>query len=142
MRQKLTVITLGVSDLEKATEFYEQGLGWKKSSASTDDLVLFSLGGFALALYPRNLLAADASVPAEGRGFSGVTVSFNAKSIKEVDEVLLEVEKVGATIVKPAQKAFWGGYSGYFQDPDGHLIEVAYNPFWPLDDNGDLRLPT
>lgn len=141
MRQKLTLITLGVANLEKAQNFYEKGLGWKKSSASTENLVVFSLGGIGLALYPRKLLAEDATVDEAGSGFSGVTLSYNAKNEAEVDEVLVEVEKLGATIVKPAQKVFWGGYSGYFKDPDGHLIEVAYNPFWELDEAGDLKIP-
>ncbi|MCW4000506.1 MAG: VOC family protein [Candidatus Bathyarchaeota archaeon] len=141
MRQKLTLITLGVADLERAVRFYEKGLGWKKSTASSGDLAVFSLGSFALALYPRSLLAADASVPAEGSGFSGITLSLNAKNPQEVDEVLAEAQRSGAVVVKPAQKVFWGGYSGYFKDLDGHLIEVAYNPYWSLDSDGNLALP-
>ena len=141
MRQKLNLITLGVTDFDKAVKFYEEGLGWKKSTASSDDLALFPLGGISLALYPRNLLAEDALVNEKGSGFSGITLSHNAKSEKEVDEVLEEVEKLGATIIKPAQKVFWGGYSGYFKDPDGHIIEVVYNPFWPFDENDNLQLP-
>jgi uncharacterized protein len=135
------LITLGVLDLERAVNFYEKGLGWKKSAQSTGDLVLFSLGGMALALYPRKLLAEDATVETAGSGFSGVTLSHLAKSEAEVEAVLDEVEKLGANVVKCAQKVFWGGYSGYFKDFDGHLIEVAYNPYWALDENGDLRLP-
>ena len=141
MRQKLTLITLGVDNLEKAQNFYEKGLGWKKSSGSTENLVVFSLGGIGLALYPRKLLAEDATVDGAGSGFSGVTLSYNAKNEDEVDAVLTEVKKLGATIVKPAQKAFWGGYSGYFKDLDGHLIEVAFNPFWELDEEGNLKFP-
>ena len=141
MRQKLTLITLGVDNLEKAQNFYEKGLGWKKSSVSTENLVVFSLGGIGLALYPRKLLAEDATVDGAGSGFSGVTLSYNAKNEDEVDAVLTEVKKLGATIVKPAQKAFWGGYSGYCKDLDGHLIEVAFNPFWELDDEGNLKFP-
>ena len=94
-----------------------------------------------LALYPKHLLAEDATVSAEGSGFTGITIAHNAKSEKEVDEVLAEVEKLGATIVKPAQKVFWGGYSGYFKDPDGYLFEVAFNPFWKLDADGNVILP-
>jgi uncharacterized protein len=139
MRQKLTLITLGVTDLERALDFYEKGLKWKKSSGSTENLALFDLGGVGLALYPRKLLAEDAAVPENGSGFCGVTFSYNAKSEAEVDEVLSEVARLGAVVVKPAQKVFWGGYSGYFKDPDGHLIEVAYNPFWELDDEGNVR---
>lgn len=141
MRQKLNIITLGVSDLQRSLEFYEKGLGWKKSSASQDNIIFFPLGGMVLALYPRELLAEDATVPAKGSGFSGITIAYNAKSETEVDEVLAEVKKLGAVIVKPAQKVFWGGYSGYFQDPDGHLFEVAYNPFFGFDANDNLELP-
>ncbi|MCF8034526.1 MAG: VOC family protein [Desulfarculaceae bacterium] len=141
MRQKINVITLGVNDLKRSVEFYEKGLGWQKSSASEDGLALFPLGGIVLALYPRKLLADDATVEDEPTGFSGITLAHNAKSKKEVDEVLEEVAKLGATIVKPAQEVFWGGYSGYFRDLDGHLFEVAFNPFWPLDQDGNLDLP-
>ena len=141
MRQKLNLITLGVNDFEKSVEFYEKGLGWKKSSASQDDLALFPLGGIVLALYPRKLLADDATVKDEPTGFSGITLAYNAKHEKEVDDVLAQVEKLGATIVKPAQKVFWGGYSGYFKDLDGHLFEVAFNPFWRLDEDENLDFP-
>ncbi|NUM82296.1 VOC family protein [bacterium] len=141
MRQKLNMITLGVEDIERAVGFYEKGLGWKRSSASIDDLVLFPLGGIVLALYPRKLLAEDATVSAEGNGFSGITLSYNARNKNEVEQTLKQVEKLGAKIIKPAQKVFWGGFSGYFKDLDGHLIEVAHNPFWEMDENGNLQLP-
>jgi len=141
MRQKLTLITLGVKNIESAAAFYEKGLGWKKSPASQGDMVLFPLGGIVLGLYPRELLAKDANVADGTAGFSGITLSYNAESEKEVDAVLAEVQKLGAKIAKPPQKAFWGGYNGYFKDLDGHLIEVAYNPFWKLGKNGDLLLP-
>lgn len=140
MRQKLNIITLGVENIERAVNFYEKGLGWKRSKLSQDDLIIFSLGDMALALYPRNLLAEDATVKNLPMGFSGITIAYNAKSEKEVNTVLEEVKKLGATIVKPAQKVFWGGYSGYFKDLDGHLFEVAYNPFWELDENDNLKL--
>lgn len=140
MRQKLALITLGVNDLDKSTSFFE-GLGWKKSAASVDGLALFPLGGMVLALHPRKDLAGDASVSPEGSGFSGITLSYNAVSETEVNEVLQKVEKLGATIIKPAQKVYWGGYSGYFKDLDGHLFEVAHNPFWELDKAGNLQLP-
>jgi predicted lactoylglutathione lyase len=141
MRQKLTLITLGVNDFKKSLAFFENGLGWKKSAASTGDIAFFPLGGMVLGLYPRELLAEDANVQPEATGFSGISLSYNAKSEKEVNEVLRQVEKLGATIVKPAQKVFWGGYSGYFKDLDGHLFEVAYNPFWELDENDNVRFP-
>jgi uncharacterized protein len=141
MRQKLNLITFGVRDFEKSVNFYERGLGWKKSSASMEELALFPLGGMVLALHPRKALAEDANVDEKGSGFSGLTISYNALSEKEVDEVLAQVETLGAKIIKPAQKVYWGGYSGYFKDLDGHLIEVAYNPFWELDENGNIKLP-
>ncbi|HVY73759.1 MAG TPA: VOC family protein [Puia sp.] len=140
MRQKLNLITLGVSDFERALNFYEKGLGWKKSAKSMDGLALFPLGGITLALHPREELADDTTLPYEPSVFSGLTISYNAKSEKEVDDTLKQVAKFGATIVKPAQQVYWGGYSGYFKDLDGYLFEVAYNPFWELDDNDNLIL--
>jgi uncharacterized protein len=141
MRQKLTMITLGVADIDRAVNFYEKGLGWKRSTASTENLIVYSLGGIGLALYSRKMLAEDATVDEAGNGFSGVTFSQNAKNEDEVDDVLEQAVKAGATLVKHAQKVFWGGYSGYFKDPDGHLIEVAYNPFWKMDAEGNVVLP-
>lgn len=140
MRQKLNLITLGVDDFEKSLNFYEKGLGWKKSDKSMEELALFDLGGIVLALHPRHELAADATLKYQPSEFSGMTVSYNAKSEKEVDEVMAQVKKLGAKIIKPAQKVYWGGYSGYFKDLDGHLFEVAYNPFWPLDEKGNVIL--
>ncbi len=140
MRQKLNLITLGVDNFEKALAFYEKGLGWKKSDKSMDGLALFSLGGIVLALHPRQELADDTTLNYQPTEFSGLTISYNAKSEKEVDDVLKQVEKLGAAIIKAAQKVYWGGYSGYFKDLDGHLFEVAHNPFWELDENDNLIL--
>lgn len=140
MRQKLNLITLGVDDLESAVSFYEKGLGWKKSEKSMDGFALFPLGGITLALYPRQELADDVTIEYQPTNFSGLTLSYNAKSEKEADDVLKEVERLGATIIKPAQRVFWGGYSGYFKDLDGHVIEVAHNPFWGFDENDNLVL--
>lgn len=141
MRQKLNLITLGVKDFERSLEFYQKGLGWQPSSASQDDVAFFPMNGVVLALYPRDKLAEDARVSAGGSGFSGITLAYNAKSQEEVDEVLQSVETLGATIIKKAEKVFWGGYSGYFADPDGHLWEVAWNPFWDFDEADNLVLP-
>ena len=141
MRQKLNLITLGVHDLERSVKFFVDGLGWRKSSASVESLALFPLGGIVLALHPREELAKDAMTSPEGTGFSGITLSYNTTSEQEVIEVLDKAAKAGATIVKPAQKVYWGGFSGYFKDLDGHLFEVAYNPFWELDNQYNLILP-
>lgn len=141
MRQKLSLVTLGVTDLNTSLGFYRDGLGWKLSSASNDDIAFFDLGGVVLALYPKTLLAEDANVSAEGTGFSGVTLAHNAKNMEEVDRVLGIAEQAGAKIIKKAQKVFWGGYSGYFADPDGYLWEVAWNPFFGFDEKDALVLP-
>jgi uncharacterized protein len=141
MRQKLNIITLGVKDFERALHFYRDGLGWKPASASQDDIAFFPLGGIILALYPRAKLAEDAKISAEGSGFSGITLAYNAKTQEEVDEVLNTVEGLGAKIIKRAESVFWGGYSGYFADLDGHLWEVAWNPFFEFDESDNLLLP-
>jgi len=140
MEQRISLVTLGVSDLERSSAFYER-LGWRKSSASSEGIVFFQAGAMALALYPRAELAKDANVAAEGHGFPGITLAFNARNREEVDTILAEVEIAGAKILKPAQEAFWGGYSGYFADPNGFLWEVAWNPFFPIAEDGSIRLP-
>lgn len=140
MRQKLNLITLGVDDFERAVNFYENGLGWKKSDQSVEGLALFPLGGMILALHPRHELEKDTTLSYQPSQFSGITISYNAKSEQEVDEVLQTVTGLDATIVKPAQKVYWGGCSGYFKDLDGYLFEVAYNPFWPLDADDNIVL--
>ena len=141
MRQKLNIVTLGVEDFQRSLNFYQNGLGWKTSSASTENIAFFQLGGIVFALYPRDKLAEDVTIAPEGYGFSGITLAYNAKNEAEVDEVLRNVEKLGAKIIKKAQKVFWGGYSGYFADLDGHLWEVAWNPFFEFDDSDNLVLP-
>ena len=141
MEPRLSIITLGVADIARSRAFYE-ALGFKASSASQETVTFFSAGGVVLALYGRHELAADALAADEGRnGFSGVTLAHNCRSEAEVDAVLAEACRVGATLRKPGQKVFWGGYSGYFSDPDGHLWEVAHNPFVPFADDGRLILP-
>ena len=140
MRQKLHLITLGVDDFKKSLDFYEKGFGWKRSDKSMDGLALFPLGGIVLALYSRRELADDTTLKYQPIEFSGLTISYNAKSEQEVDDILKQVAELGGTIIKPAQKVFWGGYSGYFKDLDGHLFEVAHNPFWEFDDNDNLKL--
>ena len=140
MEQRLSVVTLGVADLGRSRRFYEDGLGWRRANAS-DEVVFYQAGGMVLALYPRGALADDAHLPAEGGGFGGITLAYNARDRREVDAVLAEAAAAGATLLKPAQDVFWGGYSGYFADPDGHPWEVAWNPHWTLDGDGGVRIP-
>lgn len=131
MDPRISIVTLGVSDLERAVEFYRDGLGLPKHDFE-GDAAFFTTTGTWLALYAREALAEDAGVPAEGSGFAGVTLAHNVESPERVDAVLEEAEAAGATITKPGQDAFWGGYAGYFADPDGFLWEVAWNPEFPL----------
>jgi catechol 2,3-dioxygenase-like lactoylglutathione lyase family enzyme len=140
MEQRISIITLGVSDLDRSREFYER-LGWRRSMAGSEGIVFFQAGGVALGLYPREELAKDATVPPDGQGFRSLTLAHNARSRAEVDSVLEEAKAAGASILKPGQEAFWGGYSGYFSDPDGFLWEVAWNPFFVIEDDGRIRLP-
>jgi uncharacterized protein len=141
MEPRLNVITLGVSDLKRAREFYEDGLGWKASPASQGDIVFFQLGGLALALYPRELLAEDATIDSSGAGFRCVTLAHNVREKENVAKILTAAKAAGAKIVKPAQDTFWGGRSGYFADPDGHLWEIAWNPHFSLNARGEVELP-
>ena len=141
MEARISIVTLGVEDLQRALSFYRDGLGWPLSSASGDDIAFFRTGGVVLALYPRELLAADARVTAEGSGFRGVTLAHNVAEREQVDATLTEAEAAGATVIKPAEDVFWGGRSGYFADPDGHLWEVAWNPHFPFAADGSLSLP-
>jgi len=123
------MITLGVRDLATAIRFYETGLGFPRME-SPPEVAFFTLNGTWLGLYGRDALAEDVQVPAGGNGFEAFTLSHNVDSEHEVDSVMAQVLAAGATLVKKPQKAFWGGYSGYFKDPDVHLWEVAYNPFF------------
>ena len=140
MQPRLTLVTLGVADLAKSRAFYE-AWGWKASSASQPSVVFFQANGLALALFGRADLAKDAGVEDKPTGFAAVTLAYNVHSKAEADEVFSRATGAGARPVKPLQDVFWGGYSGYFADPDGHLWEVAWNPFFPLDEQGHLFLP-
>src|SRR5271156_6151872 len=140
MEQRISIVTLGVSNLGRSRNFYES-LGWRRSMASAEGIIFFQAGGMALALYPRLELAKDANIPGEGQGFAGITLAYNGRSRDEVDTVLAEAKSVGARLLKPAQEAIWGGYSGYFSDPDDFLWEVAWNPSFPIAEDGSIRLP-
>lgn len=130
MKPRISMITLGVRDLAAAINFYKKGLGFPRID-SPPEVAFFTLNGTWFGLYGREALAKDAQVAAEGSGFEGFSLAHNVQSENEVDEVVAQALAAGATLVKKPQKVFWGGYSGYFKDLDGHLWEVAYNPlFW------------
>ncbi|HEX4005695.1 MAG TPA: VOC family protein [Acidobacteriaceae bacterium] len=140
MEQRISILTLGVSDIERSCAFYES-LGWRRAAASAEGVVFFQAGSIAMALYPRSELAKDANVAAEGSGFAGIAIAYNARSRAEVDSVLAEAVAAGARLLKPAQEAFWGGYSGYFVDPDNFAWEVAWNPSFTIAGDGSIHLP-
>jgi len=139
MEQRMSLVTLGVEDLARARRFYEEGLGFRRGNTE-EEVAFYQLNGIVLALYPRSALAADAGIDAQGSGFSGVTLAWNGRSREEVDTAFATAEAAGARIVKKPEEVFWGGYSGYFADPDGHLWEVSFNPFWPIDADGNVSL--
>jgi len=141
MEQRISVITLGVADLERSRQFYEHGLGWQASSRSNEQITFFQVGGMVLALYPRVALAQDAHLANDGTGFGGMTLAYNVRRREEVDAVLAEVQEAGARLLKPAEEVHWGGYSGYFADPDNYPWEVAWNPYWELREDGSVQLP-
>ena len=131
MEPRISIITLSVNDLPRSVAFYRDGLGLTLFDENTESIAFFRNRGTWLALYPREALAADVGISPEGSGFSGVTLAHNLRSREEVDALLDVAVSAGATLVKPAQDTFWGGYSGYFSDPDGYLWEIAWNPhFW------------
>lgn len=133
MEQRLSLVTLGVSDLDRAREFYES-LGWQRGD-DNDDVVFFQTGGLIVGLWDRSALAEDSAVEDSG-GWGGVTLALNVRSPEEVDTVLEEARRAGAVIGRSGAETFWGGYSGVFVDPDGHPWEVAHNPFWTITDDG------
>jgi uncharacterized protein len=138
MRQRVTVITLGVHDLSRARNFYE-ALGWKTGAAPGDDVVFFQAGDMVLALWDRAKLAEDSSVE-DAPGWGGVTLALNLGSREEVDGATEEARAAGATIAREPAATFWGGYSAVFVDPDGHPWEIAHNPHWTLTPDGGVRL--
>lgn len=130
MEPRISFVTLGVSDLERATRFYAEGLGLPQLK-SPPTASFFELGRTWLALYPRHLLARDAGVAADGSGFPGFALAHNVRSAAEADRLLEQVSAAGGSVVRPARHTDWGGYAGYFADPDGFLWEVAWNPRFP-----------
>lgn len=139
MEQRLSLVTLGVGDLDRSRAFYE-ALGWR--GQEVEETVFFQAGGIALVLWGRGKLAADAGVVDPGRtSFSGIVLAHNVRARAEVDEVVAAAAEAGATVTRPPAPTFYGGYAGCFADPDGHLWEVAWNPGFPLDVSGALTIP-
>jgi len=137
---RMSLITLGVADVAAATEFYER-FGLRKSSASQESVSFFQLGPTVLGLFGREALKEDGKAASVWTGNGGISLAQNLGSEAEVDRLMTHAANIGATILKPAQRAFWGGYHGYFADPDGHVWEIAYNPFFNLDEAGRVILP-
>ncbi len=140
MRQILSFVTLDVGDLARSRAFYK-ALGWKESSGSQAEIAFFNAGSVVFGLFQREALADDANVSPLGAGFRAFTLAHNVASEAAVIATLAEAVAAGATLVRPAEKVFWGGFRGYFGDPDGFLWEVCWNPFFPLDESGNVQLP-
>jgi predicted lactoylglutathione lyase len=139
MERRVSLITLGVDDLDRSRRFYE-ALGWR--GQTVEETVFVQAGGLALVLWGRDQLAEDAGVPAGDRvGFDGIALAQNVRSRQEVDEVVDAAERAGGRVTRPPQETAYGGYAGYFADPDGHLWEIAHNPGFELADDGTLTLP-
>jgi len=138
MEQRLSLVTLGVTDLARSRAFYE-ALGWKSGAAPADDVVFCQAGGMIVALWGREQLAEDSGVEDPG-GWGGITLAYNCRSPEEVDAVIGEARAAGAEIPRAGAKTFWGGYSGVFVDPDGHPWEVAHNPHWTIGPDGSVTL--
>jgi catechol 2,3-dioxygenase-like lactoylglutathione lyase family enzyme len=139
MDQRISLVTLGVTDLARARAFY-QAMGWRESPSSADDVAFFQAGGMVLGLWDRASLATDSAVTDSG-GWGGVTLAYNVGSTAEVDAVIAEARAAGAVIGREPGATFWGGYSAAFADPDGHPWEIAHNPGWPLHPDGSITLP-
>jgi predicted lactoylglutathione lyase len=139
MEPRVSLVTLGVSDLARSRAFYE-ALGWQSDSKPEDGVVFFQSGSMVFGLWSRDELAKDSEV-ADSGGWGGITLAYNVGSPAEVDAFLARARNAGATIARSGGATFWGGYNGVFIDPDGHPWEIAHNPFWNLAENGDVTLP-
>lgn len=140
MEPRLSLVTLGVTDLARATAFYE-GFGWPRKIIAAEGVAFFQLNRIGLSLYPRAGLATDAGVPLQATPSHGLTLAYNTRSRDEVDAVLARAEALGGRVTQPAQEAVWGGYHGHFADPDAFIWEVAWNPGFAFAADGGLRLP-
>jgi predicted lactoylglutathione lyase len=141
MEQRLSLVTLGVRDLALSRAFYKR-LGWTESPPSNNDVAFFQCGGMVFVLWGRDALADDAGVGGPGQGFANLSLAHNVRSKEDVDATLAEAKKAGGTILKPGSEAFWGGYTGYFADPDGFAWEVAWNPGFTILPDGSIKLPS
>ncbi len=141
MEQRISMITLGVADLERAVAFYENVVGWK-AAPGPPGIAFFDLGGIVFSLYPHDDLAKDRNAVADRPrdGYEGFALAHNARSEEEVDAIFSRLGEKGATILKEPEHVFWGGYSGYFADPDGHAWEVAHNPHWTIQADGRVSM--
>ncbi len=138
MEQRLTIVGLGVADLLISTDFYVNKFGWNRLPSSSDTITFIQLNGILLSLYPRDKLAEDATVDPAGSGFKGFSLAYNTRTKEEVDTLIAELRAKGVRIVKEPQEVFWGGYSSYIADPDDNLWEIAYNPYLPIDEQGNV----
>lgn len=139
MKPRLNIVTLGVKDLKKSTEFYSK-LGWKPTKDSDDKIVFFNQRGIVLGLYPLDKLAEDAGLSHKQSGFAGITLAINLETKEEVDKLYSTVVKNGGKSLVEPRETFWGGYDAYFADPDGNTWEIAWAPFWKFDEQGSLIL--
>ena len=140
MDQRITLITLGVADLGRSRGFYE-ALGWRRSVKGAEGVAFYQAGGAVLSLYPLKNLAEDVELPAAGSGFRGMSIAINMRTREEVDAAISEAKQAGASLIRAAKDVFWGGYVGYFADPDRHVWEIAWNPTFPMTEDGRLLLP-
>lgn len=139
MQQRLSIITLGVKDLNESIRFYKSVLGWEKMDWESDNIAFFKLNGIILSLFPSQDLAKAAIVNNDGKGFKQLSLAYDARSEKDVDDIMQTLERKNVNIVKKPEKVFRGGYSGYFADPEENLWEVAFNPFLHLDEKGNVK---
>lgn len=136
------MVSLGVSDLPRSRQFYEEGLGWRSANPGNAAIAFYQIGPLVFGLVPKSEIVREANLQDAGPGYGGISLAHNVATHAEVDALLAEADAAGGAIMKPAEKAEWGGYSGYFADPDGHLWEVAHNPHWTLAEDGGVLLPS
>ncbi len=138
MEQRVSIITLGVEDLARSRRFYEE-LGWR--GQEVEETVFFQAGGSVVVLWSRDELAADSGISDDGSTFGGIALAHNVRSRQQVDEVVRRAASAGASVTRDPSETFYGGYAGCFRDPDGHVWEIAFNPGFPLDEDGNLTVP-